>query len=110
VRPYWRDSITRVRAPLVTDEYGTPTSERDWANATETVIEGCGVYPVAGKEVTEAREAIVTRYKVFAPGGTDLLASDRIIFDGKTYEVDGDVTDWTMGSEHVEALLRRVEG
>lgn len=110
MKPRWRGSITRIRAALVTDEYGTPTAERDWASATETAINGCSVQPVPGKEYALGREAIVTRWRLFAPGGTDLLATDRVRYGGLIYEVDGDVVTFTEGSPHVEAVLTRVVG
>ena len=108
-----RDEMTRIRAPLVADEYGTPGTARDWANATETVIDGCSVQPVSGREYDQGREAVTIRWRVYAPVGSDLAAGDRVRFAGELYEVDGPGRDWpspTGGLDHVEALLKKVVG
>jgi hypothetical protein len=110
---FWRDTITRVRAPLVTDEYGTLSTERDWAHGVETAIANCSVQPVTSKEYDAGREAVTIRWRIFAPAGTDLLASDRVRFSSVLYELDGDGQAWpsaTGGIDHVEALMKRVVG
>lgn len=91
---FWRDTITRLRAPLVPDEYATPANQRDWENATATEIAGCSVQPVTGLEHDQGREAVTTRWRVYAPAGADLQAGDRVTFAGETYEVDGPGQDW----------------
>lgn len=110
---WWRDSITVLKAPLVTDEYGTPGTERDWAAATSTVVEGCSVQPVAGAEYDQGREAVTVRWRVYAPAGTDLRAGDRVVYRGDTYDVEGDGQAWpsaTGGLDHVQALMERHAG
>jgi len=101
------DTVTRLRAPLVSAGYGN--SARDWPAAvsqdflvhwsTKTTTE------VVGDEAKT-----VTRTKIF--GGPDLAleATDRIVFQGETYEVDGDVMNsYRFGQlHHVRAMLRRV--
>ena len=107
-------TVTVVRAPLVTDRYNAQV--RDWANATSTPLTDCRVQPLAasgGLIIEPGRDAVVTRWKLLAPDGADVLASDRIVWQGKTYEVDGDVELWsspTGSLAHVEGLLKRVEG
>ena len=108
------DTVTVVRAPVVVDRYGAEV--RDWANATRTLLEGCRVQPLdssGGQIIEPRRDAVVTRWRLFAPAGADLVATDRVEWQGGTYEVDGDVQRWsspTGALAHVEALLRRVEG
>lgn len=106
-------SITRLRAPLIADEYGTPSAERDWAHATSTVITGCSIQPLIGAEYEVGREAVTVRWKIYAPAGTSLLAGDRVVYGGETYEVDSDGQEWpspTGNLDHVQAVLKKVVG
>jgi len=110
---FWRDTITRLRAPLIADEYGTPSTARDWGHAVSTSISNCSVQPAASSEYDLGRESVTLRWRVFAPAGTDLAAGDRTLFDGDTYELDGDGQAWpsaTGGLDHIEALMKRVVG
>ena len=112
--PAWcRETITRLRAPYKADRFGNPTSVRDWTAATSLDIPGCSVQPVAGTEVFDDRDARVQRWIVYAPVGTDLMSTDRIIHKGVTYEVDGDIRVWTGATgtlDNVQAILERVDG
>lgn len=105
------DVVTVVSAPLVDDGYGNQVL--DWPNATETAVAGCRVQPERGSEYTVDREAVATRWRLFGPDGMDLEATDRIVHQGATYEVEGSVERWpspTGALAHVEARLVRVEG
>lgn len=102
-----RDSVTRLRAPLTSGGYGN--QKRDWAAATSTS------YPAAVQPVSSAEEVVdqvrtATRWRLFLPRSADLLASDRIEWDGGTYEVEGDVERWKRFGRlhHLEAVLFRV--
>jgi hypothetical protein len=108
MRPRWNDTITRIRAPLVEDEYGVAAGRRDWDHASELRIPGCSIQPISGSKYTLDREAIVARWRLFAPDGADLQATDRIRSDGLVYEIDGDVQAWE--GSHLESFLRRVIG
>ena len=111
---FWRDSIEVIRAPLVTDEYGTSGAARDWENAVTVTVSGCSVQPESFSEYpAEGREASVTRWRVFTPPGADIRAGDRIRYAGALFEVDGDGMAWPSASgclDHVEARIKRVEG
>jgi hypothetical protein len=98
--------VTILRATTTEDPYGNPV--RDWDAATQTQVTGCSVQPVQGDEVTVGRDTVVSRWRLYAPDGTDLLASDRVRFEGDVYEVDGEVQRWDFPPlSHVTALLRR---
>lgn len=45
-------TLTRLRAPLVSDPYSSAATRRDWATATETQIDGFGLDP-GGSVVTD---------------------------------------------------------
>lgn len=101
-----RHTIVVRRATVAEDEYGN--DQRDWATATSTTVTGCSVQPVLGAEVTVGRETVVSRWQVWAPDGTDLLATDRVEWDGSTYDVDGEVQRWGFPPlSHITALLRK---
>jgi len=101
------DTITRLRAPLVSAGYGN--SSRNWAAATETDF----LVHWSTKSVNEVigdEAKTITRGKIFGDHTLDLESTDRVVFDGDTYEVDGDVMrSYRQGQlHHVRAMLRRV--
>ncbi|WP_458085821.1 hypothetical protein [Streptomyces malaysiensis] len=108
----YSDSVTVVRAPLITDKYGQ--TKRDWPNATRTMVVGVSVQPDASTEDMGERSTVITGWRVRTPRGTDLdlLATDRAELDALTLEVDGEVARYTLGGQvhHVEARLKRVTG
>lgn len=114
MKPLFADTITVVRAEYVTDKYGNPTSERDWENATRSVVGGVSVQPDASTEATGDRGTIITGWRLFTPRGRDLdlLATDRVEFDGMTLEVDGEIGRYRMAGRvhHIEARLKKVTG
>lgn len=109
------ETVTRLRAPTVTDPYQVQV--RDWANAAELVITGVQVQPAKSDEPTEiGRAQVITHYRLFSRPGVDLdiLPSDRVRWNGDTYFVDGEVGRYkhpmTGAVHHVEAALRRAVG
>lgn len=112
---FWTQTLTVVHPERVEDPdgdvYGNETL--DWGNAEERDVIG-HVQPVAApEEIASGRDAIVTRYRAWLPAGDPVTGYDRIVYDGQTYEVDGDPERWpsaTGGLDHVSLLLVRVEG
>jgi hypothetical protein len=104
--------ITRVRATDVADgRHGGKA--RDWKSAEHAVIYGVSVQPFATAESTLQAAYVADRLRVFAPPGTDLLPTDRIIYDGTTYEVDGSAQRWhdAGGADHhLELIIKRLAG
>lgn len=51
-------------------------------------------------------------YTLFAPSGADIETGDRIVFNGKTYTIDGDVRvqPTAMSLDHIEITLKRYTG
>lgn len=107
-------SVVVLRAPLVVDPYGNPSTVRDWSSATPTTYDGVNVQPDASAEATGDRPTVVTGWKLFTNrwGDIDLLTTDRVQYDGTTLEVDGEVARYYRGGRvhHVEARLKRVVG
>lgn len=107
------ETITVLRAPLVADRYGGQI--RDWTNATRTDVDGVSIQPAATTEDIRDRELLVNTYNLFTSRGQDidLLATDRIAWNGLTLQVDGDPNRWPApggGVHHVEAKLKQVSG
>lgn len=108
-------TVTRLRAPLVADPYSGAATKRDWSAAVSVSIEGCAVAPGGSSEVQGVnREQITTEPTLYAPYGSDVLPSDRIMSGGITYEVTGRGGDWRSPFSGWEAgsawPLRLVEG
>lgn len=108
------DTIVRLRPGSATDAYGNPV--RDWTAASSATLTGVAVQPATGRAETAdgIRDTAVSRWLLFTPigsGDLDLLATDRVVYDGMTLEVDGEVSRWpdplTGGVSKVEATLRR---
>lgn len=109
------DTITRLRAPLVANDYGDP--ERDWSAATSTPLSGWRVQPMQGSRVNVAdtlpRDGLDRRHRAFGPYDADVEPTDRIQWQGTTWRIDGDVDRWrspTGALAHTELILARMEG
>lgn len=109
------ETVVVLRAPLVTDAYGKQV--RDWANAAETTVDGVQVQPSTSVEPVEVgRVSVVTSMRLLTPVGVDmdLVRTDRVVWGGATWLVDGEVARHKRPStgvvHHVEAMLKRVGG
>lgn len=106
-------AITVLRAPLVANPYGCQV--RDWENPSRTDVDGVSIQPAATTEDVRDREQLASTYQLFTPRGIDLdlLATDRVEWDGRVLQVVGDPNRWPApggGVHHVEATLREVTG
>jgi hypothetical protein len=100
-------TITVVRPGAKRADYGTG-NQPDWATATRTSVAGCSVQPAQGPAYTIDRDSYQSRWTVWAPVATDVAATDRVEWDGQTYEVDGEVQRWRFGGlAHLVLNLRR---
>jgi hypothetical protein len=113
-RPLGRETITVVRAPLE-ENPRTGALVRNWDNATETVVKNCNVqpFPLAEKlnfEFLDNREYARSSLRVYAPAGTSVEPTDKILYRGKTYEVFGFSGDWQdfHGVPHHVAFVMRI--
>ena len=105
-----RDTIT-IKRPAVVIERGDKVF--DWIHATTHTVSQCIVQPLVGEEVLGDRDAVISRWKLFAPYHSDILSTDHVIHDGVEYEVDGSVQPWpspTGTLVHDEIMLRKIEG
>jgi hypothetical protein len=107
------ETVTVIRAPLVADRYGGQV--RDWTAAVRTDVDGVSIQPTVSTEDVRDRELLVSRYTLFTTRGRDidLLATDRIQWNGLVLQVDGDPNRWAApggGLHHLEANLKQVTG
>lgn len=109
--------ITILSAPLTVDDYSNQVP--DWANATSRTAAAyvrpisSSLRPSGDEYVEPGRNVVEAAYQVHT---NDLAVSalDRVVFDGLTYEVDGQPLVWKVDPEgetgHAKFLLRRVAG
>ncbi|MFJ9313797.1 hypothetical protein ACIRN4_06350 [Pimelobacter simplex] len=89
------ETVTRLRGTPVTDPYSIEATDLDWTSPDALPIPGCGFAPSGSAEPLEqGRNAVITTPTVYAPAGADVLAHDRLIVRGRTWQVKGDPADW----------------
>lgn len=106
-----------LRAPLVVDPVDG-SSYRDWNNPVHITVVDANIQPfmMAEKlnfEETRDREFARTALRFYCPPGTRVEATDRIFYNGETYEVFGHDGVWHRfsGAEHhVQFIGQRKEG
>lgn len=113
------ETVTRLRAAMILDPYSGEATQAAWddeANPPSSLaIEGCAFNPGGSTEPTqEGRNAVITRPEVYAPADADVLAGDRLVVRGLTYDVEGDPADWrspfTGWQPGLVIALERVSG
>lgn len=104
------ETVTRIRDGVPTrDAYGNDVP----GAPTSVSIHGCAVLPRnvrASDEFTDGRDQVRTTRILYAPAGTDLTPTDRIVRNGVTYEVDGDPAVYPGTLAHLEVNLKAVTG
>ena len=110
--PSWcRQTVTRVR-PGTKTERGSVVF--DWSHATTTDITGCSVQPGSTSLDENGRVlGISDGYTAYLPPSADVIAGDRIVYDGETYEIRGEPRQWhsaTGAVDHIMLNLMRYEG
>ena len=103
---WWDDSVTVLRAPMDTEDGRT---ERDWDDATSTTVNGCVlVRPSSSTDWADPARTRSIDKLLLAPLGSDIREGDRIVHNGRIYEVDGIPTDRVSpahGADHMRAAL-----
>lgn len=102
--------VSIVRAASLTDGYGDTLP--DWSTATRTSSRARIVYRTSSEELGE-RDARLSEWVGYFPTGTDIVATDRVEWDDRTFEVVGPPNPAPARSStahHVEANLSEVLG
>lgn len=109
---FCNQQITRVRP-------GTKTSRNstifDWSEdkVSKLVIKGCSVQPASTSLSMDGRVlAITDQMTAYIPEDADVKAGDHIIFEGNTYEINGDPRRWqgVLNMSNVQLNLTRWRG
>ena len=92
------------------DEYGNDVRE-----STETRVDALAVWPRVSDESTQGRNTVIVGMTAVLPYGTRVRATDRVRWDGRVWEIEGEPGVWgpspfTGNTAGVEVALTRVEG
>ncbi len=102
------------RASTGRDAYGMSTGPE-----VEVPVRGCHWWPLESAEAEQGRDTAVTRYRLIAPAGTDIRASDEVRLDddplwpSDRWRVDGaprQHTGLTGSLGGVSVWLEKVQG
>lgn len=102
------------RAPTgVTDGHGN--SHGDWSSPSTHRVAGCSVQPGGGGREQDGRDAVRADLTVYAPPGTDVRGTDRVLIPGypRPFEIQGEPQVWQSPSgrvSHIELTLTVWEG
>ncbi|QLE71107.1 hypothetical protein FGW37_05365 [Streptomyces rectiverticillatus] len=102
------DPVAIFRADLVESAY---TKRRQWEKPALVWAGLASVQPDrAFEDRSPARETAQERLIIYLPMSADVDSVDRITYDGKDYEVDGDPAEWAHGSlRHIRVRAWRVD-
>lgn len=96
--------------PGARDERGN--AQPGYAPTTDLPV--YAIYPSTSTEPTTGRQDVVTGMTLLAPTGTLIGPQDLVVIDGETWQVEGDVADWSRGpfgwAPGVSINLTRAEG
>lgn len=86
----------------------------DWEHTAQpVVVGGCSVQPASSSLSLDGRVlGLSDAWTAYLPEGTDVKAGDHILFDGNTYEINGEPRVWTgaFTRSHIQLNLTRWEG
>jgi hypothetical protein len=111
VRPVFSVPVVLLSTAVTgRDEYGNDVRE-----ATETPVDALAVWPRASDEQTQGRNTVLVGLTAVLPFGTVVRATDRLRFDGRVWEIEGEPGAWgpspfTGDVGGVEIALTRVTG
>lgn len=98
-----------VYQPGAEDDHGN--AEDAWAPPVLVAVYG---YGPRGDSTEPGGTQVIVGLQVLAPKSVSVDSRDRFVIAGKTYEVEGEVGDWTNGpfgfTPGIEFNLKRVEG
>lgn len=93
------------------DAHGNPVES--WADPVDVPVHG--ISPGSDEPHVTNRDLSIIEWTVYAPAGTHVGPMDRVVIDGREFEVEGEVKDYSRGP-WVNAVagvvfeLRRAEG
>lgn len=110
--PSWCQQTISIIRPGVKTVRGSEVP--DWEHASEpVVITGCSVQPASTSLSLDGRVlGLSDGLTAYIPEGTDVRAGDHILFEGQTYEIQGEPRVWVapFTRSHIQLNLIRWEG
>lgn len=114
MRSFYTDTVTRLRPQTGTDAHNPSSAIPDWSVApTSSSLTGVRFQPVSTSEDTVLRNGVEVTARLLGATTIDLLPTDRITYDGVTYEVVGEPLIHrgpTGAAAHSETPLRVFSG
>lgn len=105
--PIGRSSVTVLVAPLVTAGYGRRV--RDWDSAVSTALPGVTVDMDRASRSRDGKDQTVTQATAFLPRGATVPEGARLVWAGRTWEVDGAPADPEGAGPLGGAVVRLLE-
>jgi len=110
--PSFANQTITIIKPGTKDERGSIVP--DWEHPTkETTVTGCSVQPASTSLSLDGRVlGMSDGWTAYLPEGTDVRAGDHIVFEGNTYEIQGEPRVWVapFTRSHIQLNLIRWEG
>ena len=110
--PSWCQQTIKIIRPGTKTERGSVVP--DWEHASELItVSGCSVQPASTSLSLDGRVLGTSDgWTAYLPEGTDVRAGDHIVFEGNTYEIQGEPRVWTapFTRSHIQLNLMRWEG
>ena len=106
------DEITRIR-PGTKTVRGSVIPDWSEAKVTKLVIKGCSVQPAATSLSQDGRVLGVSeQLTAYLPEGSDVIAGDRILYNGDIYTINGEPKIWkaAVRMSNIQLNLVRWEG
>lgn len=104
--------VTRIR-PGTKESRGSTIPDWSEDKVTTLTIKGCSVQPASTSLSQDGRVLGISEgWTAYLPEGSDVQAGDRILFDGDTYEINGEPKKWTGAytRSNIQLNLIRWEG
>lgn len=109
---FCNQEIVRIRPGTKTSR-GSTIPDWDETKVDKLKITGCSVQPATTSLSQDGRVmGINEQWTAYLPEGSDVKAGDRILFEGKTYTINGDPKEWTapFTRSNIQLNLTRWEG
>ena len=110
--PSWCSQTITIVKPGTTTSRGSTVY--DWEHpVSSTDIAGCSVQPASTGLSQDGRVLGINQgWTAYIPEGTAVSAGDHVIYEGETYEIDGEPKVWTgaIRMSHIQLNLVRWEG
>ena len=107
---FCNDEIVRLR-PGTKIERGSTIF--DWSNPSRLLIDGCSVQPTATTLSQDGRVLGTSEsMTAYLPEDSDVIAGDRIEYDGKVYTIIGEPKIWKgpLNMSNMQLNLTKWEG